>query len=164
MTEQAHELSQSTAPTVARQPAPAEGAGASPRGTARVLLYSDDSGTRRRVRTAVEGSARFAEAGLAVEFVECATAPAVLERLGRGGVDACVLDGEATPVGGMGLCRQIKDEIFQAPPVLLLVARPQDAWLGAWSNAESVVRFPGDPAVLAGELGGLLERSASLPA
>ena len=35
-----------------------------------------------------------------VEFVECATLPAVLKDLDRGGIDVCVLDGEAVPAGG----------------------------------------------------------------
>ena len=34
-----------------------------------------------------------------------------------------VLDGEAGKVGGMALCRQVKDEVFRCPPVLLLVGR-----------------------------------------
>ena len=34
-----------------------------------------------------------------------------------------VLDGEAQPAGGMGMCRQLKDEIHRCPPVLVLIGR-----------------------------------------
>ena len=55
---------------------------------------------------------------------EVATQPAVLTAMDRGGIDLAILDGEAVP-GGMGLCRQLKDEIFPCPPILVLTA--QDA-------------------------------------
>ena len=45
---------------------------------------------------------------------------------------SCVLDGEAVPAGGLGLARQVKDEIYGCPPVLVLIGRPQDSWLAAW--------------------------------
>ncbi len=34
-----------------------------------------------------------------------------------------VLDGEAQPAGGMGVCRQAKDEIHNCPPALLIIGR-----------------------------------------
>ncbi|MFD3778466.1 hypothetical protein [Streptomyces sp. NPDC058612] len=124
------------------------------RATARVLVYSDDSGTREQVRLA---AGRKPAADLPpVEFLECATLPAVLSALDAGGIDVCVLDGEAVPAGGMGVCRQIKDEIFRCPPVLLLMGRPQDAWLATWSRAEAAVTLPVDPVAFADTLAGLL--------
>ena len=42
----------------------------------------------------------------------------------KGGIDLAILDGEAVPAGGMGICRQLKDEIYQCPPVLVLTGRP----------------------------------------
>ena len=45
-----------------------------------------------------------------------------------------VLDGEAQPAGGMGVCRQAKDEIHDCPPVLLIIGRPDDGWLATWSG------------------------------
>ncbi|MGW8525398.1 hypothetical protein ACWGLK_27905, partial [Streptomyces albidoflavus] len=98
--------------------------------TATVLVYSDNSATREQVRLAA--GRRPAADVPPVRFVECATLPAVLKELEHGGIDACVLDGETAPIGGMGVCRQLKDEIFQCPPVLLLMGRPQDAWLATW--------------------------------
>lgn len=124
--------------------------------TARVLIYSDDADTREQVRLAA--GRRPASDLPPVEFLECATQPAVLAALDRGGVDVCVLDGETAPAGGMGVCRQIKDEVFRCPPVLLLIGRPQDAWLATWSRADAAVTLPVDPVDLARALASLLRR------
>ncbi|WNI15182.1 hypothetical protein [Actinacidiphila sp. ITFR-21] len=124
--------------------------------TATVLVYSDDANTREQVRLAV---GRRPAADLPpVEYVECATLPAVLEQLELGGIDLCVLDGEANPAGGMGVCRQIKDEVFRCPPVLVLIGRPQDAWLATWSRADAAVTHPVDPVALSDTLAILLRR------
>ncbi|GGX53431.1 response regulator transcription factor [Streptomyces minutiscleroticus] len=130
--------------------------------TATVLVYSDDSTTREQVRLAT--GRRPAADVPAVEFVECATLPAVLKELERGGVDVCVLDGEAVPAGGMGVCRQIKDEVFDCPPVLLLIGRPQDAWLATWSRADAAVTQPVDPVEFADALAALLRRRTAVGA
>ncbi|MDJ0383312.1 hypothetical protein [Streptomyces sp. G-G2] len=132
------------------------------RATARVLVYSDDANTREQVRLA---SGRRPAADLPpVEFLECATMDAVLKELDAGGIDACVLDGEAVPAGGMGVCRQIKDEIFRCPPVLLLIGRPQDAWLATWSRADRAVTLPVDPVEFAEALADILRTRLSLSA
>jgi CheY-like chemotaxis protein len=131
--------------------------------TMTVLVYSDDRTTREKVRLAV---GRRPAADLPqVQFLECATAPAVLEALDAGGVDVVVLDGEAAPVGGLGLARQIKDEIYRCPPVLVLIGRPQDAWLATWSRAEAAVPHPLDPVAVATAMADLMRRRLSaLPA
>jgi DNA-binding response OmpR family regulator len=113
----------------------------------RVLLYSDDADTRAAVRLAV--GRRPASDLPEVEWVECATHAAVVERADAGGLDLLVLDGEAAPSGGMGLCRQLKNEVFRCPPVLVLTGRPQDAWLATWSLADAAVPHPLDPLAVA---------------
>ena len=62
-----------------------------------------------------------------------------------GGIDLAILDGEAVPAGGMGIAKQLKDEIYHCPPMLVLTGRPQDAWLATWSRAEAAVPHPIDP-------------------
>ncbi|MFE5733502.1 MULTISPECIES: hypothetical protein [unclassified Streptomyces] len=130
--------------------------------SATVLVYSDDANTRAQVRLAA--GRRPAADVPPVEFVECATLPAVLARLDEGGIDVCVLDGEAAPAGGMGVCRQIKDEVFRCPPVLLLIGRPQDAWLATWSRADAAVTLPVEPVEFAASLASLLRSRLSLDA
>ena len=124
--------------------------------TLRVLLYSDDVDTRAAVRLAI--GRRVAADLPPVEWSECATPPAVVSTVNAGGLDLLVLDGEAVPAGGMGLCKQLKEEIYDCPPVLLLIGRPQDAWLATWSRADAVVPHPLDPGALAEALAGLARR------
>ncbi|GAA2424695.1 hypothetical protein ACFPFX_20135 [Streptomyces mauvecolor] len=130
--------------------------------SATVLVYSDDANTRAQVRLAA--GRRPASDVPPVEFLECATLPAVLKELERGGIDVCVLDGEAVPAGGMGVCRQIKDEVFQCPPVLLLIGRPQDAWLATWSRADAAVTLPVEPVEFADSLASLLRKRLAVGA
>lgn len=109
----------------------------------KVLLYSDDVNTRAAVRLAV---GRRPAADLPeIAWHEVATPPAVIEAADAGGLDLLILDGEAVPAGGMGLCKQLKDEIFRCPPILVLTGRPQDAWLATWSRADYAVPHPLDP-------------------
>lgn len=127
-----------------------------PEPTLSVLVYSDDRLVRQQVRQAL---GRRPEADLpALEYVECATEPAVISQVGSRRFDLLILDGEATPAGGMGVCRQLKDEIYQCPPVLVLVGRPQDAWLATWSRADGVVAHPIDAVALARTTAALLRR------
>jgi CheY-like chemotaxis protein len=112
-----------------------------------ILLFSDDVATRDAVRVAIgRRPARDVEV---TSWLECATAPAVIEAVESGEFDLLILDGEAAPFGGLGLCRQLKNEIFDCPPVLVLTGRPQDGWLAAWSQADLVVPHPLDPIALA---------------
>lgn len=115
----------------------------------RVLVYSDDRDVRTSVITAL--GARPHPDLPTFEFVECATEPVVWQHLDdrRDRPDLVILDGESTPAGGLGVARQVKDEIFQAPPVLVLTGRPQDAWLATWSRADAAVSHPIDPLRLA---------------
>jgi CheY-like chemotaxis protein len=112
-----------------------------------VLLYSDDVDTRATVRLAV--GKRLAADLPPVEWTECATPPAVIAAVDGSGFDVLILDGESSPAGGLGLCKQLKDEKFECPPVLVLTGRPQDAWLATWSRADAAVPHPLDPRVLA---------------
>lgn len=121
-----------------------------------VLVYSDDRNTRRSIVMAL--GRRPAPELPTITVTEVATEAFVMRTLDAGGVDLAILDGEAVPVGGMGICRAIKDEIFHAPPVLVIVGRPADAWLATWSRADAVVPQPIDPRVLADEAAGLLRR------
>lgn len=115
--------------------------------TLTVLVYSDNVDTRTAVRMAV--GRRPAADVPQVEWLECATPAAVVSALDAGGVDIAVLDGESSPHGGLGLCRQLKSEIYRCPPVLVLTGRPQDSWLAAWSLADGAVSHPLDPAGVA---------------
>jgi DNA-binding response OmpR family regulator len=113
----------------------------------KVLIYSDDVNTRDQVMLSL--GKRVHPDLPPLEYVEVATEPMVMQHLDTGTFDLAILDGEAVPAGGMGIARQIKDEVFQAPPVLVLTGRPDDAWLATWSRAEAAVPHPLDPMHLA---------------
>jgi len=131
--------------------------------TMTVLVYSDDITTRERIRLAV--GRRPATDVPKIEYVECATQRAVIETVDRGGIDVLVLDGEAVPTGGMGICRQLKDEIYNCPPILILTGRRDDAWLASWSRADAAVPHPIDGLTLAPAVAELMRhRLARTPA
>jgi DNA-binding response OmpR family regulator len=126
----------------------------------RVLVFSDDSNTRAEVMLAL-GKRPHPDLP-AFEYVECATEPVVIATLDAGDIDLAILDGEAAPAGGMGICRQVKDEIYRCPPVLVLIGRREDGWLATWSRADAVVPHPIDPMVLAETVTDLLRPSADV--
>jgi DNA-binding response OmpR family regulator len=113
----------------------------------KVLVYSDDAEVREQVLLAL-GSRPHPDLP-EVEYVEVATGPVVVQQMDSGTVDLAVLDGEAVPEGGMGLARQLKDEIYHCPPLLVLTGRVQDNWLATWSRADAAVSHPLDPIELA---------------
>ena len=113
----------------------------------RVLVYSDDADVRQQV---ILGLGKRVHPDLPeLEYVEVATEPVVWQQLDAGQIDLAILDGESTPAGGMGIARQMKDEVYQAPPALVLTGRPQDNWLATWSRADAAVSHPLDPIELA---------------
>ena len=80
-----------------------------------------------------------------LSYIEVATGPVVIQQMDAGGIDLAILDGEATPEGGMGIAKQLKDEIDDGPPIVVLTGRRDDAWLATWSRAEGAVPQPIDP-------------------
>jgi len=126
-----------------------------------IALYSDDSSVRASVISAL---GKQLDPTLAVhEIKEFATADALrLYVDSKKQVDLFVLDGEAVPEGGMGVARQLKDEVFNCPPVLLITGRAQDNWLAAWSKAEATVTHPIDPFTIAAKCAALLKSNSAL--
>lgn len=113
----------------------------------KVLVYSDDANVRRQVILAL-GKRPHPDLP-ELEYVEVATEPVVLQQMDSRAIALAILDGEAVPAGGMGIAKQMKDEIYQCPPLLVLTGRVQDAWLATWSRADAAVPHPIDPIQLA---------------
>jgi DNA-binding response OmpR family regulator len=126
--------------------------------TATVLVYSSHAATRERVMTAL---GRNCVPGLELSFIEVSRGDIVVSRLDTGDIDLAILDGEAAPTGGMGLARQLKDEMDAPPPVLLIVGRRDDAWLATWSRAEAVISHPIDAMQIAQAVTALLAPAAA---
>lgn len=112
----------------------------------RVLVYSDNAKVRNTVKTSI--GRRPTEDISDVEIYDVATEPALIKVMDTKKFDLVILDGEAAPAGGLGVCRQLKDEIYSCPPILVLVARADDRWLATWSKADAIVAHPIDPRAL----------------
>ncbi len=107
------------------------------------LVFSHRPEVREAIINAV-GRRPAADLGR-LRFVEAGTIAEVLAHLDAGEVDLAVLDGEAQPTGGIGLCRQVKHEIADCPPVIIAIRRQDDRWLATWSLADAVLVHPLDP-------------------
>ncbi len=131
-----------------------------------IVIYSDDSTVRQSLRTAL--GARLSPEFPENEIHEFATADALRlfavesNRENRKKISLFILDGEATPEGGLGLAKQLKDELFNCPPTIVVVARSQDAWLAGWSRADGVITHPIDPFTIGKTVISVLSKVGSL--
>lgn len=126
-----------------------------------IVLYSDDSSVRESVVTAL--GRRCATDLPEHQIHEFATGPALRAFVDQGpAIDLFILDGESAPEGGLGIARQLKDEVFNCPPVLVITGRKEDAWLAAWSLAEASVIHPIDPFTVAHTAAQLLRTTHSV--
>lgn len=121
-----------------------------------ILVYSDDASVREQVKLAL--GRRIHPELPELTYVDVATGPMVIHRVETDNIDLAILDGEAAPTGGMGIAKQLKDEIDDCPPIVVLTGRRDDAWLAKWSRAEAAVPLPIDPIQLADAVVGLLRQ------
>jgi DNA-binding response OmpR family regulator len=129
--------------------------------TSIVLLYSDDQQVRDRMRLAI-GTRPAVD--LAVRFVEAATHGDVIRVVDTTDIDLVVLDGEAVPAGGLGIARQLKDEVDDCPPTCVVIARAADRWLAAYARVDATLTHPLDPMTTGQAIAAMLrKRAAGLP-
>jgi DNA-binding response OmpR family regulator len=128
---------------------------------ATVVVYSHRSETRDAVRTAV-GRRPAADVG-PVTWIECETGDQVVAAVDRGGIDLCILDGEAQPTGGLAIARQLEQEVADRPAVCVLIARQSDRWLAHWSRADGTLALPVDPLTAPALVADLLRAHARRP-
>ncbi|MGH3660337.1 MAG: hypothetical protein ACRDT8_02635 [Micromonosporaceae bacterium] len=125
-----------------------------------VIIYSDDPGIRDRMRTAV---GRRPARDVRVEYLEAATSAEVMALVEENDVDLLLLDGEAWPAGGLGIARQLRDELEDSPTTCVVLARAADRWLAAWSGADAVLVHPLDPVRTAETVADLLRGRTLAP-
>lgn len=126
----------------------------------KILVFSHRPEVRERIITAV-GRRPATDLGR-VTYHESATIADVLMEMDSGSVDLAILDGEAQPTGGIGLCRQLKNEIDDCPPIVIAIRRKDDRWLATWSQADAVLVHPLDPLAAAETVADVL-RTKQLP-
>jgi DNA-binding NarL/FixJ family response regulator len=124
-----------------------------------VLLYSDDPQVRERMRLAI---GTHPAKDLTVRFVETARYAETVRTIDDEDVDLLVLDGEAAPAGGIGIARQLKDEVPDAPPTIVVIARAADRWLAAYARVEATLVHPLDPVLTGRTVAEMLRQRAAL--
>jgi DNA-binding response OmpR family regulator len=122
--------------------------------TVQILLVGREQAFRDRLRLSLE---RLEATGETVEFLEAADGNAALELTDAERPDMVVVEVGVTPYGGFGLTRDIKAFPGLSCPVIVILGRPQDEWLGRWSGADALVDRPVDPFALATVARRLLE-------
>jgi DNA-binding response OmpR family regulator len=128
--------------------------------SANVLVFSHRPEVREAIINAV---GRRPAADLPrLRYIEAGTIAEVLTEADGGQLDLAILDGEAQPTGGMGLSRQLKNEIRDCPPIVVAVRRKDDRWLATWSQADAVLVHPLDPLAAAETVAEVL-RTRRLP-
>ncbi|MDI1466157.1 hypothetical protein QEZ54_34795 [Catellatospora sp. KI3] len=126
--------------------------------TKTVLLYSDDATVRDRMRLAIgEHPAQ----DLTVEFVEASSYGECVKLVDDYEIDLLVLDGEASPGGGLGVARQLKDEIDDCPPTCVVIARAADRWLAAYARVDVTLVHPLDPIETGRAIADILHREVA---
>ncbi|MBN1174259.1 MAG: hypothetical protein JXA67_18960 [Micromonosporaceae bacterium] len=125
-----------------------------------VLVYSDDPKVREHMKLVI--GERPAQT-MRVTFVEAQTAAAVTRLVAAGGVDLVLLDGEASPAGGIGLARQLRDEVVGCPPTVVAIARAADRWLAAYAKADATLTHPLDPVLTSRTIANLLREHLPAP-
>ncbi len=122
----------------------------------KILLVAAEHGSRERLRLALE---RLEAASGDVEFLEAGDGNVALAVAERDHPDLTVVEVGVTPYGGFGLTRDLKASPELACPVVLVLERDQDEWLGRWCGADALVNKPVDPFALAEVAGRLLQES-----
>jgi DNA-binding response OmpR family regulator len=114
----------------------------------RVLVVSEDVGGRLRAVS----SLRLHDIGEVVEAASAEEARALLLHQ-KEWFDVLVVDGDLSPRGGFAMLYDVRNraalEGTPSAPAIVLAAREQDRWLGAWAGANEVVLKPVDPFDLA---------------
>lgn len=129
--------------------------------TLRILVFSHRPEIREAIITAV-GYRPATDLGR-IDYLEASTIEDVLFVVDNEHVDLAIFDGEAQPTGGMGLSRQLKNELDDCPPIVVAVRRRDDRWLATWSQADAVIVHPLDPLAAAETVAEVL-RAHRLPA
>ncbi len=109
----------------------------------RILVYSDNPNTRQAVMLAL--GKRVHPDLPELSYVEVATGPVVVQQLDAGGIDLAILDGEATPEGGMGTGQTAQRRNRRRPADRGADRPPRRRLAGGWSRAEGAVPHPIDP-------------------
>lgn len=111
----------------------------------KILLVSGGPSLTRQVTTALPADA---------DVLEVRTPQRALALLDEGEhtFDVILGDADTHPTGGFYLTREVRARMtdgHELPPVILMIARPQDEYLCRWAQADAWIVKPVDPFDLA---------------
>ena len=112
----------------------------------KILVYSHDPNVREQVIRALGKSIDPELPELS--YTEVADQQKVIAAVDDGRIDVAILDAEATPSDGMGIAKQLRDEVKNCPLIVMLIGRPVNRWLATLPQAEGHVLQPIDPSEL----------------
>ena len=122
----------------------------------RVLIVSPDDAERQRAASALHLQDD-------VEIVEVAGGSEAAVQLRDDTFDVLVVDGDLQPKGGFSWLYELRQQArmhgTHRPPAIIMAARVEDRWLGAWAGAEAMVRKPVDGFVVARHVAELAGRA-----
>jgi DNA-binding response OmpR family regulator len=126
----------------------------------KVLLVSPNAESRELMGLAVAGISR--TLGEPLQFVEAIDGEKGVATAWRERPDVVVADEIASRAGAFALAKELRGQMrpFEGVIVILL-DRPQDAWLAEWSGADAWFVKPVDPFELAGRVVELLRERES---
>jgi DNA-binding response OmpR family regulator len=114
----------------------------------KVLLVSPDPESRTMMGLAVRGIERRAREP--IEFLHASDGERGIRVARREAPDAIVADEIASRAGAFALTRDLRDSPEPyGGAIVILLDRPQDAWLASWSGADAWFVKPIDPFALA---------------
>jgi DNA-binding response OmpR family regulator len=123
----------------------------------KALIISPDEDVRQHLRIALQSAER--RTGGSWEYLEASDGLAGLRVAWRERPDVVVADEIASRAGGFAVAKDLRGAPVPFPGAIVIVlARPEDAWLAKWSGADAWIERPVDPFALADTVVEAVER------
>lgn len=126
-------------------------------GPVKALVISPDEEVRQHLRVALQSAERRTGGGW--EYLEAPDGLAGMRVAWRELPDVVVADEIASRAGAFAVAKELRGAARPFPGAIVIVlARPEDAWLAEWSGADAWIDRPIDPFALADAVVEALER------
>lgn len=126
-------------------------------GAVKALVISPDEDVREHLRVALQSAERRTKGRW--EYLEASDGLAGLRVAWREMPDVVVADEIASRAGAFAVAKDLRGAAEPFPGAIVIVlARPEDAWLARWSGADAWIQRPIDPFALADAVVEAVER------
>jgi DNA-binding response OmpR family regulator len=114
----------------------------------KALVISPDEDVRQHLRIALQSAER--RTGGTWQYLEATDGLAGIRVVWRLMPDVVVVDEIASRAGGFAVAKDLRGAAQPFPGAIVIVlARPEDAWLARWAGADAWIDRPIDPFLLA---------------